>query len=99
MTGWLADYADPDNFLRVAAWRRRGGWRHREYDDLLEQARRDLEPERRLALYRRADRILVNEAPVVPVIYARVHKLVKPWVTIPTFADYIRFQDVIIDPH
>ena len=52
-------------------------------------------------MYQQADAILVDEAPVLPVIYRRFHLLVKPWVsTFPTSAiRYWFLKDVIIEPH
>jgi len=52
-------------------------------------------------MYRQADRILVEEAPVLPLAYGRFHMLVKPWgrryLTSPLRWWY--WKDVIIEPH
>jgi ABC-type oligopeptide transport system substrate-binding subunit len=98
--GWMADYVDPDNFLRVAEWKGNEGWVNQEYDELIETARRVLEPERRMKMYQRADRILVEEAPIVPLTYRRAHHLVKPWVRFPPMGHYLWYwKDFIIEPH
>jgi ABC-type oligopeptide transport system substrate-binding subunit/DNA-binding SARP family transcriptional activator len=76
---WVADYPDPDNFLRVALDGRIGHWDD-EYIDLLEKARRLTNQENRMKLYHQADKILVEKAAIMPVTYARFHLLVKPWV-------------------
>ena len=54
-----------------------------------------------MGLYRQADRMLVEEAPIMPVGYGRQHLLVKPWVSrFPTSAvKYLFWRDVIIEPH
>ncbi len=77
---WVADYPDPDNFLRVSRADHWDGWRHVEYEALVEQARRDLNQAARLARYAQAERILATETPVLPLTYEREHLLLKPWV-------------------
>ena len=100
MMGWIADYADPDNFLRVAEWRHGSRWRNQAYDELIEAARRVLDSERRIEMYQQADRILVEEAPVMPMAYGRAHLLVKPWVSFPLHPmGRHYFKDFTIKPH
>jgi ABC-type oligopeptide transport system substrate-binding subunit len=60
-----------------------------------------MDQEERMRLYRQADRILVEEAPILPIGYHRSHRLVKPWVcrypTSPMGSHF--WKDVIIEPH
>ncbi|MFQ6016456.1 MAG: hypothetical protein ACE5NP_13555, partial [Anaerolineae bacterium] len=71
------------------------------YDELVEKARRVMDQGERMKLYRQADRILVEEAPVMPFVHARWGLLVKPWVrrypVSPTRQWF--WKDVIIEPH
>ena len=98
-TGWTADYADPDNFLRIGC-RSETGWRNQALDDLLDAARKVADHERRMALYQQADRILVEEAPIVPIAYMRLHLLVKPWVRFTPLPLFIwPWKDFTIKPH
>ncbi len=99
--GWTADYPDPDNFLRVSAVCRLSGWHNETYDQLVEQARRVTDQTKRLALYQQADKILMEEAPIMPYIYIRTHMLVKPWVTrYPTSSIRSTFwKEVTIESH
>jgi ABC-type oligopeptide transport system substrate-binding subunit len=100
IAGWAADYPDPDNFLRVATWRRQTGWQNCAYYDLLAAAERCSDPKRRIEMYQQADRILVEEAPVVPLAYGRAHYLVKPWVRfVPQATGLPRWQDCVVEPH
>jgi ABC-type transport system substrate-binding protein len=71
------------------------------YDGLVEGARRVADQEERMSMYQRADRILVEEVPVLPYSYGRFHLLVKPWVRrYPTSPVWWGFwKDVIIEPH
>jgi ABC-type oligopeptide transport system substrate-binding subunit/class 3 adenylate cyclase len=101
LTGWIADYPDPDNFLRVGLSSVRTGWRNEAYDRLVEQARQVMDQEERMKLYQQADRILVEEAAIAPLVYGRSHLLVKPWVS-KHFTSAIGawfWKDVIIEPH
>ncbi len=105
--GWIADYPDPDNFLRQSSfyrilWSR--GWRHPRLEQLLEEAALTADRVRRLAMYREADRILVNEeAVVVPLSYTafRDVDLLKPWVKGLTInaMGYYSLREVVIEPH
>ena len=70
-----------------------------EYDGLLAKAARMIDPQERIGLYRQADVRLMREAPVVPLEYSRRHALVKPWVRMPPWQDYLPYKDVIIEPH
>jgi ABC-type oligopeptide transport system substrate-binding subunit len=75
---WMADIPDPDNFLRVAL--SATGWHHEAYLAFIEEARRSFEHEQRLEWFRKAEEILVQEAPILPLIYVNYHVLVKPWI-------------------
>jgi oligopeptide transport system substrate-binding protein len=81
--GWAADYPDPDDFLRarIDHIQQQSGWRNAGYDSLVMQAQHSLDQGERLKLYEEAERILVEEAPIVPIFHMSVRLLVKPWVT------------------
>jgi ABC-type oligopeptide transport system substrate-binding subunit len=100
LMGWGASY-DPDGFMRFGEWRRTGGWRNEAYDALVEGARQVMDQGERMRMYQEADRILVDEAPVLLCNYARFHLLVKPWVTkfpISDTGDWF-WKDIVIEPH
>jgi oligopeptide transport system substrate-binding protein len=100
---WLADYADPDNFLRVCFQQMSPslGWEDEAYSELVEGARRIAHQDRRMELYRQADKTLVDEAVIILLHYGRSYLLVKPWVSkYPTSALGGRFwKDVVVEPH
>jgi oligopeptide transport system substrate-binding protein len=98
---WGADYPDPDNFLRVCPARDRAHWQDQRYNSLVEEAWHITDQRERLAMYQQADRLLVEEAAIMPLLYQRMHLLVKPWVSkYPTTAIRVWFwKDVIIEPH
>ena len=94
-------YADPHVFLGTESPRRETRWRNETYDKLVEKARRMMDQEQRLDLYRQADRILIEQAAIMPVAYVGRQLLMKPWVTrYPACAMPRAFwKDVIIEPH
>lgn len=101
---WTADYPDPDSFLRVslqAMPQRLLGWRNEAYDQLVEKAKMVLNQEERLALFRQADRILIEEAPIMPLYHHRSKILIKPWIkSLPLSpSGTMYWKDVIIEPH
>ncbi len=98
---FMARYPDPDHCLRQLSGEQRTAWQDGVYAELLERARRAMDQETRITLYRQADRILIEEAPVIPIGYGRQHLLVKPWVSkVPTSAIKCFFwKDVVIEPH
>jgi oligopeptide transport system substrate-binding protein len=84
--GWHADYADPYTFLEIFRggngnnW---SGWANRDYDALLDEAGRTVDAARRFALLQRAETILLEDAPLIPVVFrARtfaLHPAVRNW--------------------
>jgi oligopeptide transport system substrate-binding protein len=105
--GWLADYPDPNNFLRQSDIITRLhylGWRDVDYDRLVEEAARTSDRAKRMAMYRQADKRLVEEqALVLPISYGTGHgvRLVKPWMKNfkPNLLGHLMLQDVILEEH
>ncbi len=67
--GWVADIPDADNFLYILLHSSQigppgnySGFSNPEFDRLVEEARRTLDPGRRIELYKRADRLAVEQA-------------------------------------
>jgi ABC-type transport system substrate-binding protein len=81
---WFADIPDPDNFLGIlcASRSRYNFMRYRdsEVDHLLSQALRETQLLARVSLYRRAERIILAEAPIVPLIYVTFESAFQPYV-------------------
>jgi ABC-type oligopeptide transport system substrate-binding subunit/serine/threonine protein kinase len=97
---WGADYPDPDSFLRVGL-RNQLNWQDEAYDNLVEEAGHTLDQALRIDLYRKAEQILVDRAPLIPLAYHRLHLLVKPWVKNyqPGNMRSVSWKDIIIEPH
>lgn len=98
-SGWIADYPDPDSFLRVCVLGSLEGWYDPTYARLVTQASALPDQAARLRLYQQADRLLVQTAALIPLTYGRVHLLVKPWVRrFPVSALRVRYwKDVIME--
>ncbi len=98
---WVADYPDPDNFLRLALHQPHSRWHNDRFEQLLESARRMTDPAERLKFYQAADRLLMDEAGVIPLTYGYYHCWLKPWIkrfpASPLKVTY--FKDVVIEPH
>ena len=76
-------------------------WQNERFYILLEKARRVTDQEERMRLYKQADKLLVEEAAVMPLNYGRWHLFVKPWVSkCPTSViNIFHWKDVILEPH
>ena len=74
--GWIGDYVDPNTFLEM--WKSGGGnnqtgWSHKRYDELIDQAGRLINPKERMQSMQDAERLLLSEAPILP-LYTYVNK-------------------------
>ncbi|MCH7713457.1 MAG: peptide ABC transporter substrate-binding protein, partial [Chloroflexi bacterium] len=81
--GWIADYPDPENFLDIL-FQSESSNNHTNYDSpqvdaLLLEARTETDETRRFALYNQAERLILEDAPWVPLWYSgERYILVKP---------------------
>jgi len=77
--GWIGDYEDPNTFLdtlRPNRGNNKTGWENEEYDRLIEQANSENNQEARYALLGRAEKILIDEMPIIPLYtYVRSYQL------------------------
>jgi ABC-type oligopeptide transport system substrate-binding subunit len=70
--GWIADYKDPNTFIEVFSshsGNNNSGWTHPDFDRLVEEAEREPDPAKRFELLRRAEAILVDEVPAIPLYF------------------------------
>lgn len=72
-SSWVGDYPDPNTFLDMfltGGGNNRTGWSSPEYDRLISEATREVDPGRRLGILRKAEDLLVQQAvPVAPIYY------------------------------
>jgi len=80
-SSWIADYNDAQSFLQIFAsdsGENLPHYRSSEYDELLAGAATQANSQERRALLERAERVLLSDAPVIPIYFhVRAH-LVKP---------------------
>ncbi len=76
--GWIG-LLDADEYMydivHSKGWRNFYGYANPKVDDLLERARRELEKDKRGALYREAENIVIEDMVVVPLFVSNVHNL------------------------
>ena len=98
--GWIADYPDPENFLdmlfRSDSSNNYTNYSNPDVDRLLEQARAELDQQARFNLYRRAEEIIVQDAPLIPLwhggeSYVLVKPNVKDYYLLPLVVPKLRF--------
>lgn len=80
---WIGDYLDPNTFLDLFVTNgenNKTGWSNNEYDELIKGAQLEVDPQKRLALLRQAEVILLHEAPIMPVYFYVARCLVRPHV-------------------
>jgi len=99
---WIGDYADPNTFLecfRSDNGNNNTGWTSAAYDTLLDEAAQTPDPAARLDRLREAERILLDECPIIPIYYyTRVYLKspeVKGWKS--NILGYISFKDLYFE--
>jgi oligopeptide transport system substrate-binding protein len=84
--GWIGDYVDPNTFLSM--WvsgdsNNNTGWSNAEFDRLMEESGFISDPTQRYETLKEAERILLNDLPILPIYwYTRtylIHPDVKNW--------------------
>jgi ABC-type transport system substrate-binding protein len=80
---WIADYPDAENYLSVFYSKNPAPpnytrYKNPKFDALFERAITETNDSLRYQLYRQADQVMINDAPVVPLWYDVVVHLVQP---------------------
>jgi oligopeptide transport system substrate-binding protein len=98
--GWGADFPDPHNFMSMFecnSGNNRTRWCNHEYDRLIERAAEEKNPEKRVAFYGEAQKILTEiDVPIAPILISIQQSMVKPYVVglDPNPLDLILFSKV-----
>ncbi|WP_034759478.1 peptide ABC transporter substrate-binding protein [Rossellomorea vietnamensis] len=69
-SSFLADYADPINFLenfQTGHSMNRTGWGNENYDNLIQQAKNEADETKRFEMMYEAEKILMDEMPIIPI--------------------------------
>ena len=84
LLGWVADYPDPHNFLDnlfyTGVENNVFDYSNAELDSILDRAAIEQDDDTRLAMYQKAERIIVDEAPCLPLWFGANYILVRPYV-------------------
>ena len=80
--GWIGDYPDPYTFLEVFTQHNgnnHSGWSDPEFERLLDESNRIIDPKARLQKMREAEAVLAEQVPVISLyVYTRSY-MKKPW--------------------
>ncbi|MDX1655585.1 MAG: ABC transporter substrate-binding protein, partial [Candidatus Competibacteraceae bacterium] len=93
LLGWTGDNGDPDNFLAVllgcdaVGSANRARWCNEQFEDLIQEAKRTADKERRTTLYQQAQQVFKEQAPWATIAHSVVFQPVRKEV-----------QDFRIDP-
>jgi len=82
--GWIGDYDDPYTFsqlLHSENEMNHPGYSSEEYDNLINLAATKNAGENRLDTLRQAERIMLEDMPIIPIYFYVSQHLVKPWVS------------------
>jgi oligopeptide transport system substrate-binding protein len=82
---WWYDYPDPNNgygdmYYSQKASGKRQAWSNAEFDDLVNQGKGEADPDKRLEIYKEAERIIQEDVGYIPVVYRVDQYAFKPWV-------------------
>ncbi|WP_193213161.1 peptide ABC transporter substrate-binding protein [Luteolibacter marinus] len=79
--GWIGDYLDPTTFLTM--WtegngNNNTGWHSDRYEELLSGAALEADPAKRLESLRQAERLMMDEYPILPMSWYSRNYLLRP---------------------
>ena len=100
--GWIGDYTDPNTFLIMyvtGGANNQTGWGNAEYDRLIEQSLREPDLAKRMQGYQKAEQILMDEMPIIPLYYHVSQSMVRSYVKgyYPNVQDVHPYQGMWID--
>jgi len=79
--GWAPDYNDPMAYLEM--WTTNSSenyeiWHNQDYDEIIELAKKERDFKKRIDLLAGAERVLINESPIVPLYFRKKAFLINP---------------------
>jgi len=102
--GWIGDYNDAYTFaelMQSQSGLNDSGYSDREYDRLLALASAEGDLARRAELLQQAEKVLLEDLPILPIYAYVTSRLVKPWVGgySPNIMDHHRTKNFFILKH
>ncbi|WP_016990663.1 ABC transporter substrate-binding protein [Flavobacterium sp. ACAM 123] len=81
---WIADYPDAENYLSLFYSKNFSPngpnythFKNAEFDILYEQAFKETDDEKRYVLYQKMDKIIIDQAPIIPLFYDKVARFTR----------------------
>lgn len=101
--GWIGDYLDPNTFLDLwvtSGGNNRTGWSNAAYDAAIHAAAMTDDNKERYSHFDRAEQILLEEMPVIPLYFYRSKSLLQPSVRgwHPTLLDHHPYKYIYLEP-
>ncbi|WP_419192247.1 peptide ABC transporter substrate-binding protein [Engelhardtia mirabilis] len=78
---WIGDYLDPNTFLDMfvtGGENNKTGWGNARYDEMIELAKRETDPEQRFEYFYEAERVLTDELPILPIYSYTTQSIINP---------------------
>ena len=102
--GWIGDYNDAYSFAQTMhskSGENNPGYNNPEYDRLLALASREADPGRREALLLAAEKVFIDDMPIMPIYFYVSHHLIRPWIGgyRDNIMDHHATRDLYILPH
>jgi oligopeptide transport system substrate-binding protein len=103
-SGWIGDYNDANTFAELMIStnaQNDSGWVNERYDVLLAEAAQETNLQKRSKLLEEAERVMLAEAPIIPIYFYISKHLIKPWVGgfVPNIMDHTYTKDLYILKH
>jgi oligopeptide transport system substrate-binding protein len=81
LAAWTGDYLDPSTFLLM--WTKDNGnnntgWSNPEYERMLSEAAQQADPAQRLAIFKKAERMFIEDQAILPISYRGRNYLHRP---------------------
>jgi len=81
--GWIGDYNDANTFAAMflsTSEMNDSGYDNPHYDELIYKAANEIDLTRRAEYLEEAERVLLDDLPIIPLYFYATTRLVKPWV-------------------
>ena len=78
--GWIGDYVDPNTFLDMfvtGGGNNDTGWSNKDYDNYIKMAGAETNASKRLDIFRKAEDLLLEETPIIPIYHYTNNLLVS----------------------
>ena len=92
--GWIGDYDDPYSFAEILLTTHGMNdmaYSNPRYDELVGRATREADAQKRMAMLEEAEKVMLDDMPVLPIYFYVTKRVVKPWVK--------GYEDNILDHH